>query len=117
MKIISMGGTPSIIWTLLVGLVVGAVAKLIMPGKDPGGIIVTADRPSVSIVKARQLGSSGLQSERFACCLQVASKTTQLDRSSLTDGGSLGLHQSFQLCLEIQSSRFWLGCRTSTHAG
>jgi len=44
MKIISMGGTPSIIWTLLVGLVVGAVAKLIMPGKDPGGIIVTADR-------------------------------------------------------------------------
>jgi len=42
MKIISMGGTPSIIWTLLVGFVVGAVAKLIMPGKDPGGIIVTA---------------------------------------------------------------------------
>ena len=32
----------SIIWTLIVGLVVGALAKLIMPGKDPGGIIVTA---------------------------------------------------------------------------
>jgi uncharacterized membrane protein YeaQ/YmgE (transglycosylase-associated protein family) len=30
-----------LIWTLLIGLVVGAVAKLIMPGKDPGGIIVT----------------------------------------------------------------------------
>lgn len=29
------------IWTLLVGLVVGAVAKFIMPGKDPGGIFVT----------------------------------------------------------------------------
>ncbi len=29
------------IWMLLVGLVVGAVAKFIMPGKDPGGIIVT----------------------------------------------------------------------------
>ncbi|MDZ7268493.1 MAG: GlsB/YeaQ/YmgE family stress response membrane protein [candidate division KSB1 bacterium] len=27
--------------TILIGLVVGAVAKLIMPGKDPGGIIVT----------------------------------------------------------------------------
>jgi uncharacterized membrane protein YeaQ/YmgE (transglycosylase-associated protein family) len=26
---------------LIVGLVVGALAKLIMPGKDPGGIIVT----------------------------------------------------------------------------
>ena len=30
-----------IIWTLIVGLVVGALAKLIMPGKDPGGVIVT----------------------------------------------------------------------------
>ncbi|MCU0626779.1 MAG: GlsB/YeaQ/YmgE family stress response membrane protein [Gemmatimonadaceae bacterium] len=27
--------------TLIVGLIVGAIAKLIMPGKDPGGIIVT----------------------------------------------------------------------------
>ena len=31
-----------IIWILLFGLVVGAVAKLLMPGDDPGGIIVTA---------------------------------------------------------------------------
>ena len=30
-----------IIWMLVVGLVAGALAKLIMPGKDPGGIIVT----------------------------------------------------------------------------
>lgn len=30
-----------VIWMLLVGLIAGAVAKLIMPGKDPGGIIVT----------------------------------------------------------------------------
>jgi uncharacterized membrane protein YeaQ/YmgE (transglycosylase-associated protein family) len=30
-----------LLWTLLIGLVVGALAKLIMPGKDPGGIIVT----------------------------------------------------------------------------
>ena len=29
------------IWTILIGLIVGALAKLIMPGKDPGGIIVT----------------------------------------------------------------------------
>lgn len=27
--------------TLLIGLVVGAIAKLLMPGKDPGGWIVT----------------------------------------------------------------------------
>jgi uncharacterized membrane protein YeaQ/YmgE (transglycosylase-associated protein family) len=30
-----------ILWTLLVGLVVGALAKLVMPGKDPGGAIIT----------------------------------------------------------------------------
>jgi uncharacterized membrane protein YeaQ/YmgE (transglycosylase-associated protein family) len=27
--------------TLIVGLVVGALAKLVMPGKDPGGILIT----------------------------------------------------------------------------
>ncbi len=26
---------------IVIGLIVGALAKLIMPGKDPGGIIVT----------------------------------------------------------------------------
>ena len=29
------------LWMLIIGLVVGAIAKFIMPGKDPGGIIVT----------------------------------------------------------------------------
>ena len=30
-----------IIVTLIVGLIVGALAKLLMPGKDPGGILIT----------------------------------------------------------------------------
>jgi uncharacterized membrane protein YeaQ/YmgE (transglycosylase-associated protein family) len=30
-----------ILWEAFIGLIVGAVAKLLMPGKDPGGIIVT----------------------------------------------------------------------------
>ena len=30
-----------ILWTLLIGLVAGMLAKLVMPGKDPGGILVT----------------------------------------------------------------------------
>jgi len=30
-----------ILVTLIIGLVVGALAKLVMPGKDPGGIIIT----------------------------------------------------------------------------
>lgn len=31
----------SIIGTLLIGLLAGIVAKLLMPGRDPGGFIVT----------------------------------------------------------------------------
>jgi uncharacterized membrane protein YeaQ/YmgE (transglycosylase-associated protein family) len=29
------------IWTLIIGLVAGAIAKFFMPGPDPGGIIIT----------------------------------------------------------------------------
>lgn len=29
------------LWMCIIGLVAGALAKLIMPGRDPGGIIVT----------------------------------------------------------------------------
>lgn len=29
------------IWALFIGLIVGAVARLLMPGKDPSGIFVT----------------------------------------------------------------------------
>jgi uncharacterized membrane protein YeaQ/YmgE (transglycosylase-associated protein family) len=29
------------LWMLVVGLIVGALAKFVMPGHDPGGIIVT----------------------------------------------------------------------------
>lgn len=31
----------AILWTLIIGLVIGAIAKLLMPGKDPGGCIIT----------------------------------------------------------------------------
>jgi uncharacterized membrane protein YeaQ/YmgE (transglycosylase-associated protein family) len=30
-----------LLWELIIGLVVGAVAKFVMPGKDPGGIWIT----------------------------------------------------------------------------
>ena len=30
-----------IIWTLIIGLLAGIVAKLLMPGRDPGGFIIT----------------------------------------------------------------------------
>lgn len=31
----------SFIWILVIGLVIGFIAKLLMPGKDPGGCIIT----------------------------------------------------------------------------
>jgi uncharacterized membrane protein YeaQ/YmgE (transglycosylase-associated protein family) len=30
-----------LLWTLIVGLIIGALAKAIMPGRDPGGLLVT----------------------------------------------------------------------------
>lgn len=29
------------VWSLIIGLVAGAIAKFLMPGKDPGGIFIT----------------------------------------------------------------------------
>lgn len=31
----------SLLWMLIIGLIVGALAKLIVPGRDPGGIFIT----------------------------------------------------------------------------
>lgn len=31
----------SLLWAAIIGLIAGAVAKFLMPGKDPGGMIVT----------------------------------------------------------------------------
>ncbi|AQS87277.1 transglycosylase-associated protein [Neoasaia chiangmaiensis NBRC 101099] len=30
-----------LIWTLIVGFFIGLIAKLLMPGRDPGGFIIT----------------------------------------------------------------------------
>ncbi len=31
----------AILWTILIGFLIGLVAKFLMPGKDPGGFIIT----------------------------------------------------------------------------
>ncbi len=31
----------NILWTIIIGLIVGLVAKFLMPGKDPGGFVIT----------------------------------------------------------------------------
>jgi uncharacterized membrane protein YeaQ/YmgE (transglycosylase-associated protein family) len=46
----------NIIWTLLIGFLAGAVAKLLMPGKDPGGFIITTLLGMAGAIVARYLG-------------------------------------------------------------
>jgi uncharacterized membrane protein YeaQ/YmgE (transglycosylase-associated protein family) len=45
-----------IISTLIIGLVVGAIAKFLMPGRDPGGCIVTILLGIVGALIAGYLG-------------------------------------------------------------
>ena len=48
----------SIIGMLVIGLIAGVVAKLLMPGKDPGGVIVTILLGLAGSVVAGFLGRS-----------------------------------------------------------
>jgi uncharacterized membrane protein YeaQ/YmgE (transglycosylase-associated protein family) len=48
----------ALMWAAIVGLVVGALAKLIMPGKDPGGVIVTSLLGIAGSVVGNWLGSA-----------------------------------------------------------
>ncbi len=47
-----------IIWVLLIGLIVGALAKAVMPGKDPGGIIITMAIGIAGALVAHLVGSA-----------------------------------------------------------
>lgn len=47
-----------IIGTIIFGLIVGVIAKLLMPGKDPGGIIVTIVLGIVGSVLGRWIGQA-----------------------------------------------------------
>jgi uncharacterized membrane protein YeaQ/YmgE (transglycosylase-associated protein family) len=58
------------LWAIIVGFVVGALARLIMPGRDPGGFIVTILLGIGGSVVATWLGRTlgwyhGDQSARF----------------------------------------------------
>lgn len=46
------------IWTIIIGLIAGAIAKFIMPGRDPGGIIVTILLGIVGALVATWLGQA-----------------------------------------------------------
>jgi uncharacterized membrane protein YeaQ/YmgE (transglycosylase-associated protein family) len=44
------------IWTIIIGFLAGAIAKLIMPGKDPGGFIITTLLGICGAVVAKYVG-------------------------------------------------------------
>ena len=58
------------LWAIIIGFVAGALAKLIMPGRDPGGFIVTILLGMAGSVVATWLGRTlgwyhGNQGARF----------------------------------------------------
>jgi uncharacterized membrane protein YeaQ/YmgE (transglycosylase-associated protein family) len=48
----------TIIWAIIIGFIVGIVAKFLMPGRDPGGFIVTALLGIVGALVATFLGQA-----------------------------------------------------------
>lgn len=53
-----------LLWTLIIGLIIGAVAKLLMPGRDPGGIFITMALGVAGSIVATYLGRAlGLYAE------------------------------------------------------
>jgi len=48
----------SILWAILIGFVVGLIAKFLMPGRDGGGFILTALLGIVGAVAATFLGQA-----------------------------------------------------------
>ena len=48
----------SIIWAIIIGFIVGLVAKFLMPGRDPGGFIVTTLLGIVGALLATFLGQA-----------------------------------------------------------
>lgn len=46
----------NIIWMILIGFLVGIVAKFLMPGKDPGGFFITTAIGIIGSIVATYLG-------------------------------------------------------------
>ena len=48
----------TLIWAIIIGFIVGLVAKLLTPGRDPGGFIITALLGIVGAVVATWIGQA-----------------------------------------------------------
>lgn len=45
-----------IIWTILIGFIVGLIAKMLTPGREPGGFLITAAIGILGSILATYLG-------------------------------------------------------------
>jgi uncharacterized membrane protein YeaQ/YmgE (transglycosylase-associated protein family) len=54
----SEGRTLGIIWSIIIGFLAGLVAKFLMPGRDPGGFIITTILGIIGAVVASYLGQA-----------------------------------------------------------
>jgi uncharacterized membrane protein YeaQ/YmgE (transglycosylase-associated protein family) len=48
----------SIVWTIIIGFIVGLVARFLMPGRDPAGFVITAILGIVGALVATWLGQA-----------------------------------------------------------
>jgi uncharacterized membrane protein YeaQ/YmgE (transglycosylase-associated protein family) len=48
----------SILWTIIIGFIAGVIAKLLTPGRDPGGFIITTLLGIVGAFVATWLGQA-----------------------------------------------------------
>jgi len=72
----------NLLWSAIIGLIAGALAKLIMPGRDPGGIWITMALGIIGAFVANVLGhslgwyhgdeSAGLVGSTFGAILVLA---------------------------------------------
>jgi len=76
--------------TILVGLVAGIIGKFIMPGKDPGGIIITALLGIGGAVVGRYLGN-------LLNITNTAGKSFDLTSMALSIGGVIILLLIYRL--------------------
>jgi uncharacterized membrane protein YeaQ/YmgE (transglycosylase-associated protein family) len=54
----SEGRIMGIIWSIIIGFIAGLVAKFLMPGRDPGGFIITTLLGIIGAVVATYLGQA-----------------------------------------------------------
>ena len=47
-----------IIWSIIIGFIAGLVAKFLMPGRDPGGFIITTLLGIIGVVVDTYLGQA-----------------------------------------------------------